>query len=283
MFKPSARVLADSLASNGKRLTTMEVTGHRFILAEFNTHRAFSRNSASSRAIPYKKMREKAMEQTAFPVVWPAEQKGMQGGDEVSSQNRFGARIEWALARNEAVKSADRLHQLGVHKSVINRLLEPFLPHTIIVSATEWDGFWAQRCHEDAQPEIRVLAEEMFYAFKASSPRVVDEGDWHLPLVHAEDYTMIMDEYPRATHSFAIDILKKLSVARCARVSYLTHEGTRDHDKDLELYDRLFSHKPAHASPFEHVATPSPSYPEHYRSKGNFAGWVQLRHLLDLG
>jgi thymidylate synthase ThyX len=271
VFHPSAKILLDSISENGDRLTTMEVTGHRFILAELNTHRAFSRNSASSRAIPYSKMRAKALENTAFPVAWASEQKGMQGGAELSVPKAQAAHAIWHSSVKAIVEYTDQLHGIGVHKSIINRLLEPYLPHTVIVTATDWDGFWTQRCHVDAQPEIRVLAEEMKKAYDNGHPTVVRYDEWHTPLI--TDY----DRAETASEGYEgqIEILKKISVARSARVSYLTHDGKRDLDKDLELYDRLRNHVPAHASPFEHVATPSTDL----NTRGNFTGWVQLRHL----
>src|SRR6188768_1695777 len=192
MFFPNAKIIADSINSQGDRLTTMEVTIHRFVLAEFNTHRAFSRNSASSRAIPFAKMRAKALETPAVPLSWPREQKGMQGGEELPQTARLVAGDRWLVARNMAVAAADELHEIGVHKSVINRLLEPFLPHTIIVSATDWSGFWAQRCHPDAQPEIRVAAEAMQVAYEASTPKKLAWGEFHLPYVTEEE----REEFP---------------------------------------------------------------------------------------
>lgn len=267
MFTPSARVLADSISASGHRLTTMEATGHRFILAELNTHRAFSRNSASSRAIPYTKMRQKVIDQLAYPVSWPSEQKGMQGGAPLDPEDEFHCPEIWQSAAQAAVRHADKLHELGLHKSVANRLLEPFLPHTIIVSATDWQGFWEQRCHPDAQPEIKALAEAMKAAYDVSKPVEMEVGDWHLPLIQDDEWPLYASD---------IELLKKISVARCARVSYETHDGKRDLSADLELYDRLRTHKPAHASPFEHVATPG-------IGTGNFKGWNQLRHVLGLG
>lgn len=286
-FQPSAKVILDSITPDGDRLTTMEVTLHRFVLAEFNTHRAFSRNSASSRAIPYAKMRSKALETPALPLSWPQEQKGMQGGAELPESAQIAAEERWLVARNMAVAAADELHEIGVHKSVINRLLEPFLPHTIIVSATDYKGFWAQRCHPDAQPEIRVAAEVMKEAYDASRPKEIFWGHWHLPYITNEERV----EFPIKLHAadgrgyrewelVKYNPLLKISAARCARVSYLTHDGVRDVAKDQELFDRLAHHKPAHASPLEHVA--AAGVPLLRKIRGNFRGWNQLRHVLSM-
>ncbi len=261
-FTPTATVIADSLSPLGDRLTTIEATFHRFVLAEFNTHRAFSRNSASSRAIPVAKMIAKAVDSPAIPVAWAGEKRGMQGGDEITDPAT--ARTAWLAARDSAVTTARRLADLGVHKSVVNRLLEPFLPHTVIVSATDYEGFFEQRCSLLAQPEIRLAAEAIHAAYAGSTPALVDWGDWHLPYLSFED-----------KYAIAPGDWKAVSAARCARVSYLTHDGRRDPAEDITLYGKLISAVPPHASPLEHVATPA-HIVEH--PPGNFRGWHQLRH-----
>lgn len=259
-----ARVIADSLSPWGSRLTTIEATFHRFVLAEFNTHRVFSRNSASSRAIPVHKQLERVKNTPAVPVEWRAEKPGMQGGDLLTGTDAVEAERQWLIGRNAAVRVAENMVQTGVHKSIVNRVLEPYMWHTVIVTATDWHGFWNQRVSPLAQPEIRVVAESMLSAFSASEPQQLEEGDWHLPYLRDEDWY-------ECDHQ--LDLLKKISVARCARVSYLTHDGTRSLDKDIELYDRLVSADPMHASPLEHVGTPDPG-----PVLGNFAGWRQMRH-----
>lgn len=265
----AAKIIADSIsATTGERLTTMEVVTHRFVLAEFNTHRVFSRNSASSRAIPVAKMLERVIADPALPLSWPREQSGMQGGDELSPAERADAEEWWLGARDLALDSAKGLVALGVHKSVVNRLLEPFLWHTIIVSSTEWENFFAQRCSPLAQPEIRVTAELMREALDNSEPVKLAPGDWHLPYITAEDLEacMLVGADPR-----------QVSVARCARVSYLTHDGVRNPKVDVGLYIKLCSADPPHWSPLEHVATPTIAGIE---TPGNFTGWDQLRHYI---
>lgn len=267
-----AKVIADSVSPEGHRLTTMEVRFHRFVLAEFNTHRVFSRNSASSRAIPFAKQVERVMTDPAVPVVWASEQRGMQGGDELSEDTRRVASNQWLIARDAAVSNAKELDRFGVHKSIVNRLLEPFMWHTVIVSATEWDGFWAQRCSPLAQPEIRVAAEAMCVAYYGSTPDKLEYGEWHLPYVSTHEYL-----------SLDIETVRRISVARCARVSYLTHDGKRDIQADLDLYNKLVTADPMHASPLEHVATPSEWDDCLTPEPGNFTGWLQLRHFVEAG
>jgi len=142
-------------------------------------------------------------------------------------------------------------------------LLEPFAWITVIITATDWANFFTQRCHPDAQPEIKHIAEMMLAAYRASAPATVEMGRWHLPLIQDDERTLPDEQ------------LCKVSVARCARVSYLTHDGKRDRERDLELYERLLGGGAnGHWSPFEHVATPA-SDPE--RHSANFAGWEQYR------
>lgn len=258
----SAKILADSMAPCGKRLTTLEVTMPRIVLAEFNTHRQFSRNSASSRAIPVEKMLKRVMDDPFIPARFPINEKGMQSSAfyEKDSPEDAGCTHEWLCARDAAVKSAKKMLALGVHKQIANRLLEVWLWHTVIVSATEWSNFFAQRCHPDAQTEIRTIAEMMQALLLENEPVQCAQYDYHLPLIQPDEA------------GIHIDNRIKLSVARCARVSYLTHSGERDHQEDYYLYERLMTGM--HMSPLEHVAWASCDTD---RRSGNYLGWVQYR------
>jgi thymidylate synthase ThyX len=265
---PSARIVADSISPAGVRLVTVEARIHRFVLAELNTHRALSRNSASSRARPVTKVLADVVDDPAMPVEWGRNQSGMQAFERVDAAAAMQADAVWLAARDAAVAHAQQLADIGVHKQLVNRVLEPFLWHVVVVSATEWDNFFAQRCHPDAQPEIRAAAEAMRDAITTSTSAAVADGEWHLPYLRDGE----LDELLAAGHD--LEIAKRISVARCARVSYLTQAGVRDWSKDLDLYDRLTTQQPPHASPLEHVATPDA------KGTGNFRGWQQLRHLV---
>jgi hypothetical protein len=217
---------------------------HRFVLAEYNTHRVFSRNSASSRAIPFSKQVARVENDLAYPVSWPQEQKGMQGGAELDAWATEEARDLWREAAGAAVAYATELADLGVHKSVINRLLEPFMWHTVITTATEWDNFWELRCNPAAQPEMRAAAEAMRVAYEESKPRTLAYGEWHLPFVTGADYDWL--EIQQLYGDSALEVAKQCSVARCARVSYLTHDtGKVDITKDIALTKRLAESKHA--------------------------------------
>lgn len=255
----SARVLLDSVGPIGVRLVTLEVTFPRFILAEFNTHRVLSRNSASSRAIPTSKLIERVERDPVLPLEWGRNKAGMSASDTLGPDEADAAQHVWLRARDDAIAHARELLELKVHKQELNRILEPFLWHTVIVTATEWDNFFELRCATNAQPEIREAALRMRAAMSASLPQPIAGGEWHTPLVQEEE------------RNLPLETRKRISAARCARVSYLTHEGKREIPKDLELYERLKADR--HLSPFEHVATPAMDAAFH----ANFRGWIQMR------
>jgi thymidylate synthase ThyX len=261
----SARVLLDSRSPSGARLTTLEVRYPRFIHSEMMTHRVFSRNAASSRAIPIKKMIAAVREEPALPVYWGRNQTGMSAREAVTPEVEALARAEWRAALEDALRHAERLAEkdIDLHKQLVNRLLEPFAWITVIITATDWANFFTQRCHPDAQPEIKHIAEMMLAQYRASIPAPVALGRWHLPLIQDDERALPEEQ------------LCKLSVARCARVSYLTHDGKRDVERDLDLYEKLLEGGAnGHWSPFEHVATPAPDADTR---SGNFTGWEQYR------
>lgn len=262
------QILLDSINSVGDRLTTFELTYPRFIHSEFMTHRMFSRNSASSRAIPVEKMIERVENDPVIPVYWGKNQKGMQAKEELDTISKAHAEKQWLIARDLAVDQARRLIRLDVHKQIVNRLLEPWMWITVICSATTYSNFFKLRCHPDAQPEIQKLAYMMRDEYEGSEPTAVKDGHWHLPLLEG----VSISDWQQ--NGYSVGELCKISVGRCARVSYLTHHGTRDPQADIDLHDRLLSS--GHWSPFEHVAYAAPG-----KSSGNFNGWVQYRKQLE--
>lgn len=262
-----AKVIADSITGSGERLTTMEVQMHRFVLSEFNTHRLFSRNSASSRAIPIAKQIKRVQKDPAFPVEWGINQSGMQADMNLGLSPSRKARRIWKRASKKAIKSAKLLDDLGVHKQITNRILEPFMWHTVIVSSTNWEGFFEQRCSRLAQPEIRKVAFAMQTAYNKTVPDFITTGEYHLPYLQPEEYYL------------PDDLKIKACIARCARVSYLTHNNEKSLIKDLELFEKLVSADPPHWSPMEHVATP---LTPNLDGSGNFSGFAQIRHNLHL-
>lgn len=293
----STRILKDSIAPCGKRLTTWELTYPRFVHAELMTHRLFSRNSASSRAIPSEKLMARVQEDPALPQFWGKNQSGMQAAEELVGKARTEAEREWLNARNSMLRAVERLHELGLHKQLANRLIEPWMFITVIVSATEWDNWYHLRNHRAAQPEIAWVARDMWPKWNENKPDQLASGDWHLPLVNDEDiepakrlapneFAMFLDGneddvFQKHDPKRLIEVLKKVSTGRCARVSYLTHEGKRDLEKDIELHDKLCAGPatgdPGHWSPFEHIAR-ALATPDRV---GNFIGWFQYRKEFD--
>lgn len=259
----NATILADSKPAHGNRLTTFELTYPRCIHAEFMTHRKVSRNSASSRAIPIEKMLNDVYERPFIPIHWGANQKGMQARHELDPDAGRLCEALWLTDRDRAIRTVEKLNSIGLHKQIANRLLEPWMWITVIATATNWSNFFHLRCHPDAEPHMQKLAYMMRGAYDASTPQQILEHDWHLPLfgLHEDDYDLDMRDRI------------KVSVGRCARVSYLTHDGRRDVEADIALHDRLMTS--GHWSPFEHVAQYRTMVPDHL--SGNFEGWVQYR------
>lgn len=254
----SAEILLHSMSPrDGSELATLVVTFPRIILAEFNTHRVFSRNSASSRAIPVQTQIQKVLDDPFVPEQWGSNKKGMQAAEPLAGEPASVARDAWLKARDWAVEQAKVLAFEGVHKQLVNRLLEPFMWHTVIVSSTEWKNFFRLRCHPDAQPEMQKIARMMRDALAASEPV---ERTKHMPYITE-------GEYLDGAHP---DWHPHISAARCARISYLRHDSVqRNITEDVNLAGRLA--KAGHWSPFEHVATAAPG------RHANFTGWRQLR------
>lgn len=276
-------ILASQLHERGSPIIwTLQLRYPRMVHAEFMTHRVFSRNASSSRAIPVKKMIEDIRLDPAMPVFWGRNQSGMQADVELTEAEIVLAKKQWREAAESAIEHAERLMALGVHKQLANRVLEPFSHINVIVTATEWDNFFLLRDHKDAQPEIRALARKMRavmtdYAWD-NKFNYVEPGEWHLPYIRASE------------QEFSDTIKMKISAARCARVSYMTHDGKPSTvEADVELYDRLIVSKPAHASPVEHQAVAigrvepekslliDPYYPDF----ANFKGWRSQRSFLE--
>ena len=261
----SAKIIADSIGSyNDKRIITYELEFNRYVLSEFNTHRALSRNAASSRAIPITATIQQISENPAMPIHWGENQSGMSAAQELSGENLSRAKQLWLEARDAAIHYARELSAIGLHKQVVNRILEPWVTVKVIATATEWDNFFHLRNHRDAQPEIHELARQMFEATATSVPVVLSPREYHLPYitdVERDKYTL---------HDCI-----KLSASLCAQVSY--RKSDESIDKALLIYDRLVGGDVLHASPFEHQAHPSMSA---NTISGNFMGWYQYRQEL---
>lgn len=274
----SAKIILDSISAvTGDRLTTMEITYPRFILAEFNTHRMFSRNSASSRAIPFAKMQENL---TAVPVRFGQANKGMQDKGE-DFKNSIDGRYEeycvtslgkhsspcvldaieaWDRAKEDAMFWSQAFYNAGYHKQVYNRLTEPFQMMKTVVSATEWSNFFWLRDDDAADPSIAELARCMKDAYEQSEPQVLQAGEWHLPYVEiwgGDDSQMFGITHEKGHPDYPIRWITledaiKVSCARACAVSFRnTDYGL---EKSKEVYERLISDSKIHGSALEHAA-----------------------------
>lgn len=282
-----AKIICDSIGPNGVRLTTYVLKYPRFIHSEFMTHRMFSRNASSSRAIPFEKQLQMIVNDMAMPLEFRKNQKGMQAGEALDEKSQLKAEHAWITAANHAMAWAEKLSELGVHKQYVNRLVEPFVHISVVVTGTEYSNFFALRHHSMAQPEIAELARQMWEVYKTNQPYKLQLGCWHLPFVTTIE---IANEFA------AQDITKidwspliKRSVARCARVSYNNHDGTSStQEQDNALHDRLLAEQPIHASPAEHQAQAREHAYEgdcqwqctDEEFSGNLRGWTQYRKTL---
>ena len=306
----TAEVVCDSISEQGVRLTTFEIEYPRIVMSEFNTMRAISKNSSSSRAIPVSKMLEHTKNINLKPIYFGSKKSGMQAGDELDGNDLINAKLFWEAALFDAVTWATELDELGVAKEVTNRLVEPFQLVKVVCTATDWGNFFNLRLHPDSDPNICMLAYKMYQDMQESKPIELKVGEWHLPFVNVgwngkgemcyadEDFNFI--ELEQAI---------KLSAASCASVSYRTEGMTLE--KADKIFDMLIKAEVIHASPFEHLATPISKEIEienndyltvgfinkvgdsntwqkgitHMNKQdelcsGNLRGWVQYRHLL---
>ena len=252
----TATIIQDSISHFDKRITTFELDYPRFIHAELMTHRMFSRNAASSRAIPVATMHQLIRDNPATPVVWQKNQPGMQSTEDLINEQLEMAQQEWQVAAHMAVDSSKALLDAGLHKQWANRPTEPFQMMKTIVTATEYDNWFNLRDHSDAQPEIHELASCMRQAMEASEPMRLNYNEWHVPYVERRRTENTKRMYyvvngQALTDQEAI----KVSASCCAQVSYRKLDDTLE--KAEMIYDRLINSKPMHASPIEHQATVS--------------------------
>jgi thymidylate synthase ThyX len=305
----TAKIIADSVSGEGLRLTTFLLRYPRFIHAELMTHRMFSRNASSSRAIPVKKLIADIRRDPASFSYWGKNQKGMQASEELTGFSLWAVQSLWIIGMWIMTTLALAANKLGAHKQTVNRMVEPWSHINVVVSSTNYANWFALRDHPDAMPEIHQLAKAMLEAYRESLPELLPAGVWHLPFTTTHDSTTTArearSEKPQASYLDYIDSLndrlRRISTARCARTSYLTHDGRQTTpEEDIALCDRLLASEPLHASPAEHQAMPDTKIIikvtqmrgdeevswveerwEHPELHGNFEGWIQHRKMLD--
>ncbi len=314
MNKISANIVADSISIHGDRVTTFLLTFPRFILPELNTHRMFSRNSASSRAIPFEKMVKMVEEDPFIPIAWQKDHKGMQGTEYFNEEESKSKIKEWLIARDNAVTQAKKLHSEGVTKQLCNRLLEPFLWHKVLLTATEFENFFELRCPQyviNWYPKDRPEALEPTQATFRSKEQAIlytgecsnwTENDWRMSNIAQAEIHMqalaeaMWDAYNKSTPVFLrenqwhipyrenidrdnIDDVIKIATARCARLSYMTFDNEIDYEKDIKLHDKLIEN--GHLSPLEHICQCLTE--EEYQASTKTIGFYNGRIILEEG
>ena len=278
-FEPEVTILADSISPKGIRLTTFQLKYWRAVHSEMMTHRVFSRCAQSSRATPIEKTFENIKNGAWGPAKWTKNCKGMVAQEELNAEHIPYANLTWDLAAQNMITIAQGFVNMGIHKQIVNRLLEPFNSINVVVSSTCWNNFWKLRQAHDADPSIKILADKMHEVFDQHEPEKLDYGQWHLPHIQEEDWNLVK-EYQKNTDSpknfSTLMYLCRVSAARCARVSYKAFDGTTSIEQDLNLFNRLV--QDGHMTPLEHVAMADDGkFPEEY---GNFIGWRQLRKMM---
>lgn len=313
-----AKIIKDSINPDQVRLTTMLVTLPKYLVGEFNTHRVFSRNSASSRAIPFEKMVQSVEENPFIPMAWQKHHKGMQGKEYITSPSEIQrCRDKWLESRDSAVKQAKHLYELGVTKQVCNRLLEPFMYSTIIVTSSDFEGFFDVRCPKYVNNELPM------YSFRSKKTMMVNadsfglvsrsllkefsELDWLLVNKGQADIHLMKaaeamyDSLQASTPDFlqwgewhipyeelireSVGYLElstrgvvDCSISQCARTSYTTIGKGVKIDVDKDLELARKLAIEKHWSPSEHQAM---AYKFGERYGGNLGnGWAQARHYL---
>lgn len=293
----SATILKDSTNWLHSRITTLILEYPRYIHSEFMTHRVLSKNSASSRAIPSSKIIDEVKNNTVYPI-WTKEKRGMQG-EVITDEVLIGELdADVYFMRDWIIGEVNNLRIKGVHKQNANRYLEPFQYIKVICTGTEWTNFFELRDHPDAMPEIQELAKAIKKAMDESEPQFLHHGEWHIPFDIDHDLT-----FGLVVQEKGINILTghlRVSVARCARISYFTFDSLSiDYKKDLELYDKLAASNPKHLSPTEHQArVPTEQELDHFSSRymthevgkceyhkgkyiSNLSGWIQYRKIIE--
>jgi hypothetical protein len=290
--KITAKIIADSISTEHVRMTTMEIEYPRFILAELNTHRMLSKNSASSRAIPVKAMHEHILSSPAEPVYWGKNQAGMQAKEELTGTDYTDAKFIWQRAMQDALHwSGGLANRLQLHKQIANRITEPWMTMKTVISGTEWRNFWWLRCHADAQPEIHELAMKMRDEYIKSTPARLVPGEWHVPYVNTRrDMFGNLQYLDSNDTNISTEAARIISASCCAQVSYRKNDDS--FEKAEKIFNQLIQSQPCHASPVEHQATPM-QRPDCFADlgtthidragqawSGNLKGWIQHRKLI---
>jgi hypothetical protein len=277
-----AKIIADSIGQDAPRLVTFELQYPRIIHAEFMTHRVFSRNASSSRAIPAARMLKTLMESPAQPAEWRMNEPGMQGYTVAPPEVAAEAERLTLMGRDFMAGIARQMEALGLHKQHVNRETERWQYIKVVLTTSQLKNWFALRNHPAADPTIQKLSRLMKEALDASSPTLLSDLECHLPYITEID-SVRAAQFDDVDGLGIMEILRRMSAARCARVSYNNFKGEVPKvSSDLALFDKLVVSQPVHASPTEHQASPDIylgansgwRYPAKH---GNLTGWLQFR------
>jgi hypothetical protein len=255
----ACKIVADSIGPSGCRVTTLEVTYPLFVHAEHLRHRVFSFSVASNRAIPTSKILRQVIDDPVVPVWFGKNQPGMSAHEELSGWRYMLARRIWLAARWPMIAIVWLLLRIGLHKQLANRILSPWQWVTLLVTGTEWENFFALRCHPDAQPEMRRIAEMMRDAMAESKSERLRAGELHIPLCDGHAYWNITN-----------DQKLMVSASRCARFSILSDKQL-PWQEEVAKAEKLLSS--GHMSPFEHQAQALVVS----KRFANYRGWQSFR------
>lgn len=287
-----AKVLKKSVSrETGVTLTSFELEYPRMIHSELMTHRMFSRNAASSRAVPVKKMITNIQNNKGLPVYWGKEQSGMQSARELTGIRLAIAKLLWHTGIQINLFGSRLLSAVKLHKQLTNRNTEYCSNIKIVLTATEFDNWYELRAHEEAQPEIQELANLMAKASFEADVDVLNADQWHLPYVDTRIGNNGVQRYFIDGEEVSLKTAQRISASCCAQVSYRSTDMSIE--KAERIYSRLVGGVPRHSSPFEHQGTPmdynsrrdsygvthQDIYGNHW--SGNLREWVQFRQLID--
>lgn len=236
----SVKVIAHSMnANNDVEAITYELEYPRYIHGELLTHRVFSRNSQSSRAVPVASVYE-INKYYVKPIYFGKNKAGMSSVDELDPDSRAKAEAIWDEIAQASFRASEELSKLGLHKQWANRITEPYSKIKTVLTTTELSNFFNLRTENVVvMPELEYLALKMQQAYKDSKPNYLGTNEWHLPYVTQED----LDNYNITT-------CVKISASCCAQVSYRKLDNSVD--KALDVYHKLVNSGTLHGSPFEH-------------------------------
>lgn len=265
-------IQASICASTGARIDTLICEYPRVIHSQLMTHRVFSKNSSSTRAIPL----EKAIEQiNADPAeyIWTQNQAGMQGEVFTDPSKLHDLEEVFHTAKENAMYMAHKLLTLGAHKQNAGRLLEPFQNIKIVLTSTEWENWDWLRIDGAAQGEIAELARAIKKARDEAEPMMLKEGELHVPFVERERSAGTGDliysiPAPGKDIWFTAEQALKVSASVCAQTSYRNSDYSLE--KAEKMYEMLTGSDHIHASPFEHQAL---TIPEFNQNDGRHSQW----------